>query len=146
MCLMCNIGGSIASASPPPPHHLRPGTSPPVLRHPQPVPLPMSHPLGQPSAIPSPMIGIPNPYGIYIICLSFNAQMSLVNNDKPYAYKLCILFNKHYTVIDMDSLLSFYNNYSLESSDVLFATQSIQFTVPISSIWSWIVYETWARS
>lgn len=65
-----------------PPHHLRAGTSP-VLRHPQPVPLPL---IGQPSPIPSPMMGIHphNPYAHHLLHPMFYSQHNPFNSPYPY--------------------------------------------------------------
>lgn len=66
----------------PPPHHLRPGASPPVLRHPQmPLPLPMS------GSMPNPMGMHPahNPYSHHLIHPMFYPHQHNPFNP-PYSY------------------------------------------------------------
>ena len=69
----------------PPPHHLRPGTSPPVMRHPQmPLPLPL---IGQAGSMPTPMGMHPshNPYPHHLIHPMFYPhQPSPFNTPYPY--------------------------------------------------------------
>lgn len=68
-----------------PPHHLRPGTSPPVIRHPQ---MPLALPLiGQPGAMPSPMGMHPhNPYSHHLIhpMFAYSHQHNPFNSPYPY--------------------------------------------------------------
>lgn len=68
-----------------PPHHLRPGTSPPVIRHPQ---MPLALPLiGQPGAMPSPMGMHPhNPYSHHLIhpMFAYPHQHNPFNSPYPY--------------------------------------------------------------
>lgn len=68
-----------------PPHHLRPGTSPPVIRHPQ---MPLALPLiGQPGPMPSPMSMHPhNPYSHHLIhpMFAYSHQHNPFNSPYPY--------------------------------------------------------------
>lgn len=72
-------------ASPPPQHHLRPGASPPVMRHPQmPLPLPM---IGQPGGMP--MGGMHpghSPYSHHLIHPMFYSPHQHNPFNAPYPY------------------------------------------------------------
>lgn len=67
-----------------PPHHLRPGTSPPVIRHPHALALPL---IGQPGPMPSPMSMHPhNPYSHHLIhpMFAYTHQHNPFNSPYPY--------------------------------------------------------------